>query len=208
MIKHLQWLLLAILKPLDSQRQLCKSISKLVTIYFIPTFCWHFCVYFWQAQAFLLHLDGFVIEKIWRFWFFTWPHNWSVSDFLGGAPSSWFNTLTSLGDHGPCECGDKTNLIGMRARDRCVTGLWRWGSLILSHHSAKFGDHRPCESGDIMFFICHVTTTSNCHVALWVASPHPKSPPCYNQFHNILRPFDVSTNFPFTTSETMCKCYL
>ena len=142
---------------------------------------------------------------------FDFSHDHTIEvlrDFLGGAPSSWFNTLTSLGDHGPCECGDKTNLIGTRARDRCVTGLWRWGSLILSHHSAKFGDHRPCESGDIMFFICHVTTTSKCHVALWVASPHPKSPPCYNQFHNILRPFDVSTNFPFTTSETMCKCYL
>ena len=26
---------------------------------------------------------------------------------------------------------------------------------------------------------------------------------CYNQFHNILRLFDVLPNFPFTTSETM-----
>ena len=26
----------------------------------------------------------------------------------------------------------------------------------------------------------------------------------YNQFHNILRLFDVLLNFPFTTSETMC----
>ena len=38
LIKHLRWLLLAILKLLDSQRQLCKWISKLVTIYFISTF--------------------------------------------------------------------------------------------------------------------------------------------------------------------------
>ena len=37
-IEHLWWLLLPILKPLDSQRQLCKRISKLVTIYFISTF--------------------------------------------------------------------------------------------------------------------------------------------------------------------------
>ena len=37
-IEHLRWLLLPTLKPLDSLRQLCKSISKLVTVYFISTF--------------------------------------------------------------------------------------------------------------------------------------------------------------------------
>ena len=30
----------------------------------------------------------------------------------------------------------------------------------------------------------------------------------YNHFHNILRRFDVLTNFPFTSSETMCDYYL
>ena len=30
---------------------------------------------------------------------------------------------------------------------------------------------------------------------------------CYNYFHNILRLFDVLTNFPFTKSETMCDYY-
>ena len=30
----------------------------------------------------------------------------------------------------------------------------------------------------------------------------------YNQFHNILRLFDVLPNFPFTTSETMGDCFL
>ena len=29
-----------------------------------------------------------------------------------------------------------------------------------------------------------------------------------NQFHNILRLFDVFLNFPLTTSETMCDYYL
>ena len=29
-----------------------------------------------------------------------------------------------------------------------------------------------------------------------------------NQFHNILRLFDVLPNFPFTTNETMCKYFL
>ena len=30
----------------------------------------------------------------------------------------------------------------------------------------------------------------------------------YNHFHNILRLFDILTNFPFITSETMRDCYL
>ena len=30
----------------------------------------------------------------------------------------------------------------------------------------------------------------------------------YNYFHNILRFFDVLTNFPFTTREVMCGCFL
>ena len=30
----------------------------------------------------------------------------------------------------------------------------------------------------------------------------------YNHFHNILRHFDVLTNFPFTTSETMREYFL
>ena len=38
LIENLRWLLLPTLKPLDLQRQLCKWISKLVTIYFILTF--------------------------------------------------------------------------------------------------------------------------------------------------------------------------
>ena len=83
--KHLLWLLFAILKPLDSQRQLCKWIFKLVTIYFISTFC-HFCVYFCQAQAFLLHLDAPVVEDIWRIWFFTWLLNWSATWLFGWDP--------------------------------------------------------------------------------------------------------------------------
>ena len=35
-----------------------------------------------------------------------------------------------------------------------------------------------------------------------------KNYPLYNQFHNILRLFDVLLNFPFTTSETMGDYYL
>ena len=175
-IEHLRWLLLSILKPLDSQRQLCKWISKLATIYFISTFCWHFCVYFWQAQAFLLHLDGPVVKEIWRFWFFTWPHNWSVRWLFGWTSLTWFSTLTSFGGRGPCQCEDKTFWYDTWPRDRCVTWLCRWGPLILSHHPAKFRVHRPCERRNITFSVCHLTTILKCHVTLWVVSPHPKSP--------------------------------
>ena len=175
--EHIRWLLFAILnKPLDSQRQLCKWISKLATIYFISTFCWHFCVHFWQAHPFLLHLDGPVVEEIWRVWFFTWTHNWSVRWHFGWGPCTWFSTLTSFGGRGPCECEDKTFWYDTWPRDQCVTWLCRWGPLILSHHPAKFRVHRPCESGNITFSICHVTTILKCHVTLWVASPHSSSP--------------------------------
>ena len=131
---------------------------------------WYFYVYFWRAQAFLLHLDSPVVEEIWRFWFFMWPPIEVSREFLGGAPSSWFSNLPSFGGHEPCECGHKTFWF--------VTWLCGWDPVILSHHLAKFGVHRPCGSGDITFFICHVTTISKCHVTLWVESPHPKSPPC------------------------------
>ena len=42
-----------------------------------------------------------------------------------------------------------------------------------------FGVHMACEKGDITFSICHVTTISKSHVALWVGSSHLMSPPCY-----------------------------
>ena len=35
-----------------------------------------------------------------------------------------------------------------------------------------------------------------------------KNRPTYNYFQNILRLFDVLSNFPFTTSETMRDYYL
>ena len=51
-IEHLPWLVLPILKPLDLLHPNIISSS------------WHFCVYFWGAQAFLLHLDVPVVEEI------------------------------------------------------------------------------------------------------------------------------------------------
>ena len=69
-------------------------------IYFMLTFCWHFCVCFWQAQAFLLHLDDLVVEEIWRFYVTL------LRDILRAAPSSWFSTQPSSWGCGSCECGD------------------------------------------------------------------------------------------------------
>ena len=59
-----------------------------------------------------------------------------------------------------------------------IMWLCGWSPLILSHHPAKFGVHKPCERRDTIFFICHVTAVSECHVTLQVGSPHPKSSSC------------------------------
>ena len=151
-IELLRWLLLLILKPLDSQRQLCKWVSKLVTIYFISTFLvlvGIFCVCSWRAQACLLHHTIEVLR-----------------DFLSETPSSWLSTLPSFGGHEPCECGDKTFLIyHLTTWSMCHLTLWV-GSFILSHHTAKFRVHRPCESGNTTFFIYQITAISNCHVTV------------------------------------------
>ena len=110
-IKHLRCLLLPILKPLDLQGQLCKWISKLVTIYFISTFYWHFCVYFGKYK-----LSFYISTVLWLRKYddfdFSRDHTNEVSrDFLGRTPSSWSSTLPSFGGHGSYECGEKPFLI-------------------------------------------------------------------------------------------------
>ena len=72
---------------------------------------WHFRVYSWWAQAFLLHLDGLVVEEIWRFWFFRWPHNWSVMWLFVWRPLILNQHPAKFWCHGPCEYGDQTCLI-------------------------------------------------------------------------------------------------
>ena len=96
-IELLRWLLLLILKPLDSQRQLCKWVSKLVTIYFISTFLVLVGIF-----VFILgeHKLSFYITQL----------KCHVT-FLVRPPSSWSSTLTSFRGHECCECGDKTFLI-------------------------------------------------------------------------------------------------
>ena len=113
---------------------LCKLwISQLVTIYTLNTqhnlntlsSSWHFCIYFWRAQAFFLYLDCPVVEEIWRFWF-SRHHTIEVShDFLGGASSSWFSTLPSFRGHGPFECGDKSfSICHLTTWSICYMTLW------------------------------------------------------------------------------------
>ena len=90
-IEHLRWLLLPILKLLDSQLAfLCLFLAR---------------------TSFFLHLDGPVVEKIWRFWFSIWPHNWSVTWLFRWGSLILSQHPTKFSGHGPCECGDKTFLI-------------------------------------------------------------------------------------------------
>ena len=56
--------------------------------------------------------------------------------------------------------------------------------------------------------IAHVTVTVilvTINLQFVCLSPHTSG---YNEFHNILRLFNVLPNFPFTTSETMGDYYL
>ena len=112
-LEHPQWPLLPILKPLDSQRKLCKWISKLVTIYFISIFLVLVDIF---VFSFGEHKLCFYISTALglRKYVFDFSRNHTIElprDFLGGDPSSWFSTLPRFRGHGPCEWGDKTFLI-------------------------------------------------------------------------------------------------
>ena len=129
-IEHLWWLLLPILKPLDSQRQLCKRISKLVTIYLISTFLVlvGIFVFIWASTGFpftsrrpcaWINMTFFIFHV-------TTQSKCHVSP-PGGFPSSWFSTLPSFGGLGPYECGDKTFLTWhVTTWSMCLWLCW-WG---------------------------------------------------------------------------------
>ena len=112
-IEHLRWLL-PILKLLDSQRQWCKWISKLVKIYFISTFLVLVGIFVFIFGE--LKLSFYISTVLWlrksSVFDFPFDHTIHVSrDFLGAARSSWVSTLPSFGGLGSCDCGDKTFLI-------------------------------------------------------------------------------------------------
>ena len=98
-IEHLRWLLLPTLKPLDSQGQLCKWISKLVTVYFISTFLVLVGIFMF---IFGEHKLSFYISiALWlrRYDVFDFSRDLTIEvsrNFLGGTPSTWFSTLPSF----------------------------------------------------------------------------------------------------------------
>ena len=95
-IEHLRWLLLPTLKPLDSLRQLCEWISKLVTVYFISTFLVLGGIFMF---IFGEHKLCFYISIA------LWLRRWDVFDFSHELTLkchvSWFSTLPSFGAHEP-----------------------------------------------------------------------------------------------------------
>ena len=151
-IEHLWWLFLPILKPLDSQRQLCKWISKLVTIYFISTFLVLVGIF---VFIFGEHKLSFYITQLKCHVTF-----WVEFPCPDSAPYQvlWAMRLVNV--------EIKPFLIWHLTTWSIVTWLCGWGSLILSHHTATFKVHRPCESGNITFFIDHMITILNYDVAL------------------------------------------
>ena len=112
-LEHPQWMLLPILKPLDSQRKLCKWISKLVTIYFISVFLVLVGIFVFSFREHKLCF--YISTALWlRKYVFDFSRNHTFElprDFLGGVPSSWFSTLPRFRGPGPCEWEDKTFLI-------------------------------------------------------------------------------------------------
>ena len=168
-IEQPRWLLLPILKPLDSQRQLCKRISKLVTIYFISTFLVLVGIF-----VFILASTSFPFTSrrpcAWRnmtFFIFhvTTQLNCHVT-FWVCPPHSDSAPYQVLGARGLVNVEIKRFWLDTWPRDWCVMWLCRWGPLILSHHPVKFGVHRPGDSGDIKFLICHMNMRPMCHVTL------------------------------------------
>ena len=101
-IEHLRWLLLPTLKPLDSLKQLCKWISKLVTVYFISTFLVLVGIFMFIFGKHKLSFYISIALRLSRYDVFDFSRELTIEvsrDFLGGAPSSWFSTLSSFGAH-------------------------------------------------------------------------------------------------------------
>ena len=184
-IEHPQWLLLPVLKPLDSHRQLCKLISELVTIYFISTFLVLVGIFVFNLASTRF---PFTSRRLcaWRnmtfFIFHLTTQLKCYMSFWVGPPHPDSAPYHVLGARGLVNVEIKCFWLNTWPRDRCAMWLCRWGTLILSlpaefgvHRPCENGNitffichlmHRPCDSGDIKFLICHMTTRSMCHVTL------------------------------------------
>ena len=109
--------------------------------------------------------------------------------------------LAKFYGHRPYQKGSVTLLhLSQHPLRHCQANLWLHGraSLTISHQSAMFSGQRSCGRGnthhelptfpvwwtetcirgDILFLFCHVSIWSECHVTLWIFSPHHKSSSC------------------------------
>ena len=145
----------------------------------------HFCVYFWQAQAFHC-IPGASLTFDAAYFF--WQRKLETRRYLDYSISFCANLyrnnhritsiLLSLGSIGLEKVEIWLLWFATGLRDRCITWLCGCGYLILSHHLAKFEVYMPCEYRDITSFIYYMTTRSMYQVTLWVGFLYPKSQPC------------------------------
>ena len=123
-IEDLRWLLLPTLKPLDSQKQLCRWISKSVTMYFISTFLVLVGIFIFISGEHKLSFYISIALCLKRYDVFDFSRDRTIEvsgDLLGGDPSSWFSFLSSFGDHGPWNVDIKRFWFVTGPRDWCVT---------------------------------------------------------------------------------------
>ena len=130
---------------------------------------WHFCVYFCYTLSTKNDRNKLLLGQ---------PISLCVNLYRNNHRDRVTSILLSLGSIGLTKVEICLWVVTWPS-GWCVTWLFGWGSLILSHHPAKFGVHRPCENGNITYSVCHVTTISKSHVTLLVGSFHPMSPLCY-----------------------------
>ena len=206
-LEHVRWLLLPILKSPDSQRQLCKRISKLVTIYFISKFLVLVGIF-----VFILASTSFLSTSRrpcgWRNMTFLIFHVTTQLKchviFWVGPPHPDSAPYQVLGAKVLVNVEIKRFWLDTWPRDPCVTWLCKWGSLIVSHYPAKFGVHRVCESGNITFFVCHVTMLLKFHIncgwgCLTLSHHHAKL-----GFHRPCKSGDVTFLICHMTTRSMC----
>ena len=150
-IEHPQLLLL----PLDSQRQLCKRISKLVTIYFISTF------------LILVGIFVFILART----SFAFMSRWHVTTQLKCHVTFWVSSPHP--DSAPFQVLGARGLANVNTKHFCLTrdhvidvSLYLVGEVPSSWFSTlpSFGGQGSCEYEDKIFLTWHLTTSLMCHL--------------------------------------------
>ena len=133
---------------------------------------WHFCVYFWRAQAFRCILTASLTFDTY-FSFFFWQRRIEVSwANLYRNKNRKTSILLNLVNIDPVV--RKYDVFELSCDYRIKVSRDILGGAPSSRVSAlsSFGGHRACESGDKTFLIATWPRD------WWPRSPHPKSPPC------------------------------